>query len=378
MNQDYTDIIQQVSKLIFEAIAEREVNLSDGIKQLDGELAKVLRLVGWQVMSMLLNSLAETVTQEAKKTGFVIHRRLKATYWVIFGIVEVESPYLWNKREHRGSRPVKEKLLIEHGERSIAVKRALTDFGAEESFGQAAKRFAEHYGWKVERSKIRREVESIANAAEQYVENRLQRLETSFKNLTPPSKRDGWNRILVELDGCQIRTGISVPSEKEELTPLRRIKKRKRQTDWREVRVGFARSVEQKDQRTFVARMSQYPEVVQQLHSAAIDQGLSTYTLVYALADGGNGLKEALEAKFVNFQFRLFHAHFKQHLYQAVEAMKLEPKWRSIWLKCVQDLIEGGRVKKIITRLKHWSGQGQEVVFNFAKYKEAVSSMSPL
>jgi hypothetical protein len=34
----------------------------------------------------------------------------------------------------------------------MAVKRALTDFGAEESFGQAAKRFQEHYGWQVERS----------------------------------------------------------------------------------------------------------------------------------------------------------------------------------------------------------------------------------
>jgi hypothetical protein len=30
--------------------------------------------------------------------------------------------------------------------------------------------------------------------------------------------------------------------------------------------------------------MGQYPEVVQQLHSAAVDQGLSTYTLVYGLA----------------------------------------------------------------------------------------------
>jgi hypothetical protein len=37
------------------------------------------------------------------------------------------------------------------GDRSIAVKRALADFGAEESFGQAAKRFKEHYGWTVER-----------------------------------------------------------------------------------------------------------------------------------------------------------------------------------------------------------------------------------
>ncbi len=174
----------------------------------------------------------------------------------------------------------------------------------------------------------------------------------------------------MELDGCQIRTGISVPSEKEELTPLRRIKRRSRPTEWREVRVGFARSVEQKEQRTFMARMAQYPEVVQQLHSAAIDQGMSTYTLVYALADGGNGLREALETQFTNFQFILDHAHLKQHLYQAVEAMELPETMRSLWFKCTLDLIEHGQVKKIISRLKRWSGKGQQVVVNFSKYLE--------
>ena len=96
---------------------------------------------------------------------------------------------------------------------------------------------------------------------------------------------------------------------------LRRLKKRKRQTDWREVRVGLARPVENKESRTFIARMGQYPELVSQLHSAAVDQGLSIYTLVFGVADGGNGLKEALEAKFTNFQFILDYAHFKQHLY---------------------------------------------------------------
>ena len=169
-------------------------------------------------------------------------------------------------------------------------------------------------GWKVERGAIRREVEAIANEAESYVEKRLLALETKFKNLIPPKKRTGWNRVLVELDGCQIRTGILMSSATEELTPLRRLKKRKRQTDWREVRVGLARPVENKESRTFIARMGQYPELVPQLHSAAVDQGLSTYTLVFGVADGGNGLKEALEDKFTNFQFILDYAHFKQHL----------------------------------------------------------------
>jgi hypothetical protein len=189
MNQDYTDIIQQVSQVLLQAIKEREFNLVQNVDELDGELAKLLRLIGLQVMSMLLNSLAQQVIQETKKPGLVVHRCPQVKYSVIFGVLEVSSPYLWHKKQGWGTRPVKEKLGIEHGEQSLAVKRALTDFGCEESFGQAGKRFEEHYGWKVERSHVRREVETIAFLAEKYVENRLLELATSFKNQEPLKKR---------------------------------------------------------------------------------------------------------------------------------------------------------------------------------------------
>jgi hypothetical protein len=370
MNQDYTDIIQQVSQVLLQAIKEREFNLAQNVDKLDSELAKLLRLIGLQVISMLLNGLAQQATQEAKKPGLVVHRRSTVKYSVIFGSVEVYSPYLWHKKEGWGIRPVKEKLAIEHGEYSLAVKRILADFGSEESFGQASSRFEEHYGWKVERSAVRREVENIACLALAYVERRLLVLETNFKNQAPPKRRCGWNRVLVELDGSHIRTGILTPLETEEFTPLRRIRRCKRQTDWREVRVGFARPVEQKGKRTFVARMGQYPEVVQQLHSAAVDQGLSTYTLVYGLADGGNGLREALDSKFSHFQFILDRPHLKQHLYATVEAMELTGQMRFLWLKYTLDFIDQGQVKKVISRLKRWQGKGQQRVLNLAKYLE--------
>jgi hypothetical protein len=74
------------------------------------------------------------------------------------------------------------------GNTHACVKRALTDFCSEESIGQACKRFEEHYGWKVEHSYVRREVETIAFLAEKYVESRLPELATSFKNQKPPKK----------------------------------------------------------------------------------------------------------------------------------------------------------------------------------------------
>ena len=152
------------------------------------------------------------------------------------------------------------------------------------------------------------------------------------------------------------------------LTPLRRIKKSKPQVDWREVRVGLARPVEQKDQRTFIARMDQYPEIVSQLKAAAIDRGLSTYTLVYGVADGGNGLGEALSSEFNHFQFILDRADLKQHIYATAEAMEFSDEMPSIWIKLILDSIDNGYVKRVISRLKRCQGKGQKSLSNLSKY----------
>jgi hypothetical protein len=85
---------------------------------------------------MCLKDLADQVTTQSKKTGLAVHRREKVKYSVIFGVVEVKSPYLWQKQEGWGIRPVVEKLGIKPGgpaspvlpHRSIAVKRAKFGF----------------------------------------------------------------------------------------------------------------------------------------------------------------------------------------------------------------------------------------------------------
>ena len=53
MNQDYTDIIQQVSQVLLQAIKQPELNLAQKVEKLDCELAKFLRLIGLQVISTL-------------------------------------------------------------------------------------------------------------------------------------------------------------------------------------------------------------------------------------------------------------------------------------------------------------------------------------
>ena len=366
MKENYLDCVEEVSSILFKTIIEREENLTEKIPQLDRDLFSLLRAIGLKVMSMLLTCLINQVTKGAKQTGWVVHRRPKIKYTVIFGQVNLESPYLWNKRLKKGIRPVAEKLGIRPRTRSLAVKRALSEFGAEESFGQAAKRFQEHYGFWVEGSTVRREVEKIAQLAEEYVE---QKLKTARKNSLNNSSKKTY-RILLELDGCQIRTGLHLPSPKAELTPKRQLKKKLRPIDWREVRVGLARPVDHKDQRTFVAKKGKYPQIIEQLVGAADDQGLCAQSQVYAIADGAKGLREALDKQFADLKFILDRPHLKQHIYENADARGLTGEMRQIWINSVLYLIEHGKVKSIISRLKSDRGPGEKSSQNFAEYLE--------
>ncbi len=152
MTEKYQDCITKVSELIFNTILEKEGNLTTQFFLLDGTVLSILREIGLTVMSMLLSLIGSQVTVEAQKKGFVVHRRPKINYTTIFGKIQLESPYLWNRKLKKGIRPLVEKLGINTGDCSLTVGQALTEFGSEESFEQAARRFQEHYGFCVSRS----------------------------------------------------------------------------------------------------------------------------------------------------------------------------------------------------------------------------------
>ncbi len=228
MKEKYFDCLEKVSQILFEAISTREENLKDKILEIDRDLLSLLRGIGWRVMSMLLTMLITQVTTQAKKPGWKIQRSPEIKYTTIFGEFYIKSPYLWNKQLKQGIRPVAKFLGITHAKHSIPLTRALADFGAEESFGQASLRFEEHYGFKVDSSKLRREVIKVAELSEKFVDKRLEEsLEEAKINPTKKTKR-----LLLQLDGCQLRTGLKVPGNKVGLTKIRKLKKSSRKIDW--------------------------------------------------------------------------------------------------------------------------------------------------
>lgn len=349
VDADYTSLIEETIASFTKAILAGERQLRERALDVDRDVLGLLRKVGHGIVQNVLNALAaEAVAEVVRETpALAVQRRADIKLEGIFGPMMVESPYLW--APGRGVRPVKTLLRLHHGQRSIAVQRALVDFGAEESFGQASTRFLEHYGWEIGRTSVLRLVEGIAQDGQRYVAQRLQMMRSEFD--APLAQRPGCERMIVELDGCEIRTGKLVPLPGRARTKVRRRKRRRRQEDWRDVRVGLVRRPEEIE-RTAVAWLGPYQQVTDQLFSAAVGRGLSSRTQAIGVGDGGNGLREALAEQFAGLRYILDRPHIKSHLYETAEALGLQQEARETWVRERLDLMDGGDAQAALRHMR--------------------------
>ena len=237
-------------------------------------------------------------------------------------------------------------MKITHHGRSEAVNRALSDFGIEDSFATAARRFKEHYHYDIGSSAVARATKNTARQAMEYVETKL-----SNSGLESEQKQLPVETILVELDGCEIRTAQMVPSEDStELTTVYGNPKKNKVINWRDVRLGFARPLDSTS-KLFVGKMDSYPEVIGQLHNAAVLTGMRPATDVIGVADGGIGLSEELKRQFPTMQFILDKSHLKDHFFETAEKIGIAKEEQVKWVKSRVRSISNGNVEKILREL---------------------------
>jgi hypothetical protein len=356
MDERYRDEIASASRLFCRAILEKETALGASLLGLDALMRSLLREVGRETLSLVVNELAARRAAKARAAGMKLHKSGSITVMTLFGMLTLVSQRFLDRKSQRSARPLAE-LGLRHGGRTPAVERALTDFGAEESFGQASRRFEEHYGFGVGRTTVLRVVEGHAEKAREYVGGRLEEAMKGFDD--PIATRPGVDRMLVELDGCAIRTGELRAADSEEKTAVRGLPKRVRDEAWIEVRVGLARPLDELEP-TYVGRHGDYDQVVDELFGAACERGLSSRTEVFATSDGGNGLREALDAKFAGLRFILDRPHLRSHLFDAADTIGLRDEERNAWVAHKIVLLDTGQVEEALSELRAHKGKGQE------------------
>jgi len=352
MDPTYRDAIDNASMELSQALMQDIPGLLEQGLRLDALVRDILRAVGLALLSALYQGLSAHLVQQATHRGLTVQSRPVVRFKTLFGEVEIESPYLRHPQSGESARPMKDILGVEGEQYSEAVQRALVDFGSEKSFARAAQSFHEHYGWEVGRTTLRNRTLEAAQEAETYIDLRLQEATRPYGQGV--TALPGVDTLVLELDGCEIRTGIYMSAAAAGVSD-REPHERVRVETWRDVRTGLARPLDAHE-RLVVCRLDSYDEVLEQLFGVGCLEGMTPHTQVVVPGDGAKGLREAVLVMFPGAQYILDQPHLKSHLYDTASALELEGSARHAWVSAHLNRFWAGEVDQV---LETWQ-QGHE------------------
>jgi hypothetical protein len=240
-------------------------------------------------------------------------------WWLtIFGQVCTEVPELRCPKCHGRDRPFQRLTGLRCRGKSLALERVLTDFGAEKSYARASSQLKEHYGIELDPSSIRQVVIKQASRAEELVTKEHQGAIASYQR--EKRRRDGAPCLIVESDGCMVRTGKLELDPQGGLSPKRLSPKRRRQTQWKEVRLSTVQ-LPQEDKRGYAAVLGLPPRVGEQMFALALCWGYGDNTWVHGVGDGAPWIAQQMAEVFPRHSYLLDRYHLLEHIYGGVAAL---------------------------------------------------------
>lgn len=209
---------------------------------------------------------------------------------------------------------------------SQPLQRALTDFGADVSFEQAAEKMKEHYGIEVPVSSIRKITEKHASQIAQ---------------LKPKKSVENAQNLISEMDGGMIP--IVETGEGKDLRKTRKV-------CWKEAKLCFARA-QGKIDRIYGAVIGSPEEAGDIMYECVKRAGLTDMTYIHAIGDGAQWIADQYEDKFgsqVHFLVDFFH--MCQYLFEAaIWCDGINPEG---WLEEKKDMMKRGKVQAVLEELK--------------------------
>lgn len=263
-----------------------------------------------------------------------------------FGRVELEEQVLRLGRRGVRLRPFCLKAQVRPEGYSRPLERALSDFGAEESFGRAATRVKEHYGIEIASSAIRRITYQHAR--------KIQVVEPA----RPPRPA---KTLITQMDGSMIPL----------VKPGQNGDRRKGKTLlWSEARLCCARA-EDRAQRVYGATLGTLETVSLVWRQTAQCGGLNEKTFVHGIGDGAPWIVEKFNDNFgTQGKYLIDFYHVAEYL--AAAALKIVgPKKATGWLKKQKARLMLGQAGKILRTLephREAAGMAETPIEDAARY----------
>jgi len=230
--------------------------------------------------------------------------------------------------------PFTQDAKIECRAYSILLERAIVDFGADVSFGQAVDKLKEHYGISVSLS-------AVQNITKQHAKM-CYAIQEKDADLSGTKKA----RCLIgEMDGAMIPIVIFEANEN--------IDKRKwRKTGWKEARLSVMRE-DKSLTRIFLATLGSTERAGDLLGRCAKRLGYVEQTKMHCLGDGAVWIQEQVERVFgTKGNYLIDFFHLSEYLSGASEkCCEAEAKQ---WLRARQKEIKEGRLKEVMAILKSY------------------------
>lgn len=224
-------------------------------------------------------------------------------------------------------RPFGRATGIGHGDYSKALQRALTDFGAEESFARAAVRVQEHYGIEVSAGAIRRIAYTHGKAI----------METGEKIKSPAARQ-----MITQMDGSMIP--IMQPGSGRD-------QRKDKTLLWREARLCCARADGQ-TQRIYGATLGSVENASWLWRQTAQRAGLGEQTYVHGVGDGAPWIVDRFGENFGHQgNYLLDFYHLSEYLAAAAPVGAGEKKART-WLRRQQGRLLNNQGSKVLRSLQ--------------------------
>jgi hypothetical protein len=309
----------------------------------DACLKESLRRAGQQALEVVLHAEDERQRAALAVSGWRVERRPLATVMTVLGPVTTRSSYLRLAGQREGLRPMLSQYGIHGGQCTEALRRVVTDFGAERSFEKAAEAVHEHYQFEVPSTTLRnvtlREAMRIADAHTEYLET-----------AEAPDPGAEAQAIVAGMDGCALRIIEGRHREYDVVNGERVVRERVRLA-WIDVRSAFVRREGAVDRLCFTAA-APFDAVLTTIQGGARHCGMTAATHVVFVGDGGNGLMEASQRAFPGSQFILDRIHLREHIGAVAEFLKVPTEGRKAWVDQIDAMIGHGDVDVVREQLR--------------------------
>jgi hypothetical protein len=236
--------------------------------------------------------------------------------------------------EGKQVRPFSESAGVSCRGYSRGLQRAITDFGADEAFGQGPKKLKEHYGIEVPVSSVR----GITQRHGQQIE--------SSREVLQMVPRGGVESLIGEMDGCMLPT-VTIEERENEESPSDG--RKRRNLDWEEARICLAREPEKITGR-YGATMGSPDKVGELFADCVIRAGGGRATKLHCLGDGAPWIVTQAKKRLLMLVFFLLDFyHVSEYLAKAGEVIVGEKKIK--WLKMQQERMKANRVSEVLKDL---------------------------